>query len=142
MNETARKEESEQIEVLNFYRIGKRLPPNAVYVGRANKRFNLPQSMFANPFPMIDSSDKERSRVIEEYRHWLWEEMAANKISKSDLLSLRGKKLVCYCSPKPCHGNIIKEAVELLLTNESEFNKRINLHKHSIKVKKPTMYCS
>lgn len=71
---------------------------------------------------MKDQSEEERQRVVSEYETWLWQQISNNKITKEDLLKLNGKKLVCYCAPKDCHGNVVKNAIELLLNNEKEFD--------------------
>jgi hypothetical protein len=34
------------------------------------------------------------------------------KVTVQDLLDLDGKTLGCFCKPKGCHGDIIKDAVE------------------------------
>lgn len=113
------------IEVMNFYHLNKIIPKDGVYLGRSNSNFNLKGSKFANPFHMKDQSELERNRVVNEYKVWLWSQIAENKITKSDLLFLAGKKLVCYCAPKLCHSHVVKETVELLINNEPEFDKKI-----------------
>ncbi len=120
-------QKNKEIEVKNFYHIGKKIPEDGVYIGRYNKNFNLQGSLFANPFPMKDNSEEERSRVIQEYQQWLEQQIKTNKITKNDLLQLNNKTLVCFCHPKSCHGDILKETVELLINNESEFDKKYSL---------------
>lgn len=115
-----------EINVLNFYHIGKKIPENGFYIGRANSRLGLKGSIFANPFPMKDNSEDERNRVIDEYESWIWNEIAEQRISKEDLLSLNGKDLVCYCAPKKCHGDILKIIVKLLINNEKLFDEKVN----------------
>lgn len=128
------KNKNDKITVVNFYHLGKKIPEGAIYIGRYSRRFNLKESKFANQFVMSDSSNnEERVRVIKAYKEWLWSEIAENKINKKDLLELSGKKLVCYCSPKSCHGDILKETVELLINNEREFDNRINGYNKKIK---------
>ncbi len=102
--------------VLNFYHIGKVIPEGAVYIGRGNAKLGLIQSKFANPFPAKDKDD--RDRVVELYRKWLWKQIKENVITKEDLMELRGKDLVCYCSPKSCHGDILMKAVEWICKEE------------------------
>lgn len=114
------------IEVVNFYQINKIIPDDGVYIGRANKNFNLESSKFANPFVMKDNSDLERQRVVDDYKNWLFKEISKNNITKKDLMLLNGKKLVCYCSPKLCHGNVLKDIIELLIHNEQNFDNKIN----------------
>ena len=93
-------------------------------MGRYNHNFNLPASIFANPYPV--RTPEERGTTIDKYRDWLWKQIADNNINKADLLALQGKKLVCYCAPKKCHSDVVKEAVELLINNEPEFDRRVD----------------
>ena len=73
-------------------------PPNSVYIGRPSK--------WANPF--IIGKDGTREEVIEKYKNWLLEtEWTTGLIL--DIGELRGKDLVCWCSPLPCHGDILLE---------------------------------
>ena len=123
------------IEVVNFYHIGKHLPEDGVYIGRANRNFNLLGSKLANPFPMKDQSEAERTRVVSEYKDWMWKQIAENNITKNDLIALNGKKLVCYCAKKLCHGDILKETVELLILNENEFDNKVQEHMSQKKLK-------
>ncbi len=78
--------------------------PDIVYIGRG--------SIWGNEEPMKDRSDEERSRVIECYRHQLWSQIQQGIVTKEMLLGLDGKRLACYCVPKPCHGEIILKAIE------------------------------
>jgi hypothetical protein len=81
-----------------------------VYIGRANARYGLPASPFANPFKI--GRDGDRDQVIAQYRAWL--------LARPDLLArlpeLRGKVLACWCkqltSDIPCHGNVLVELTE------------------------------
>lgn len=96
------------MKVLNFYHIGKKIPDNAVYIGRENIKHNLKQSKFANPFPINELHT--RDEVIEAYRKWLWQMLNSGVITKQDILELEGKDLVCYCNPHPCHGDVLLNA--------------------------------
>lgn len=98
------------MRVLNFYHLGKKIPDGAVYIGREMPHFGLKRSKFANPFKL--SKDEVRGATIERYKKWLWEQIKSGDISIDDLLSLDGKDLVCFCSPKPCHGDVLISAVE------------------------------
>lgn len=70
-----------------------------VYIGRGSK--------WGNPF--VIGKDGTREEVIEKYREWI--------LTRADLLNslheLRGKTLGCSCKPKPCHGDVLAELVEL-----------------------------
>lgn len=96
--------------VLNFYHLGKAIPDNAVYIGRASAAHHLPGSPFANPFPV--NAQRTREESIALFRDHLWKSLREGRITETQLLALEGKDLVCYCAPKPCHGHVVAKAVE------------------------------
>lgn len=73
-----------------------------VYIGRGSK--------WGNPFPMKNSSEEERTRVIKLYALWLMK--PEQKHLRDDIESLRGKTLGCYCAPKACHGDVLVALLE------------------------------
>lgn len=76
-----------------YSRRGRRAaPPGAVYVGRGTP--------WGNPFRV--GRDGTRSEVIERFRREV--------LPTLDLTPLRGKDLVCWCAPKPCHADVLLEA--------------------------------
>ena len=82
-----------------------KIPADAVYIGRPSK--------WGNPYKITGSGvDKiVRAKVIENYRGWL----ACRLAVEPDFLEpLRGKDLVCWCSPKPCHGDVLLEFMRAL----------------------------
>ncbi len=79
-----------------------------VYIGRAVPDAGLPASKWGNPFVMEDDSDEERGRAIAEYRAWIVEQPEL----LATLGELRGLRLGCWCSPKPCHGDVLAELIE------------------------------
>lgn len=101
-------------KVLNFYHIGKVIPENAEYMGRAMPHLGLKQSKFANPYKL--SKDEPRGATIERYRVWLWQQIRSGKITIQDLLDLDGKDLVCFCKQPnkevACHCDVILAAIE------------------------------
>ncbi len=81
--------------------------PGDVYIGRANRRFGLAGSKWANPF-RIERGVRTRQQAIDEYRSYVQgrpELMAA-------LPELRGRRLACWCTPAPCHGDVLAELAE------------------------------
>ncbi len=73
--------------------------PGAVYIGRGSK--------WGNPYKI--GEDGDRAQVIAKHEAWLRQQpelMAA-------LGELRGRDLVCFCAPAPCHGDLL-----LRLANE------------------------
>lgn len=71
--------------------------PYDVYIGRPSK--------WGNPFAMEGTSAIERYKVIEQYREWI----KAQPQLMNSLHELKGKVLGCWCSPKPCHGDVLLE---------------------------------
>ena len=78
--------------------------PYDVYIGRANPRKGLKQSIWRNPFK--EGRDGTRSEVIAKFERHLLEE-------RPDLVErlpeLRGKVLACWCAPESCHGDVLLE---------------------------------
>lgn len=110
--------EYSKITVVNMREISKAEKEdeeNYLYIGRPSK--------WQNPFPINKKAkDKmaERERVINEYKKHLWEQIKKGEITREDLLELRGKNLICWCAPLPCHGDVIRNAVDWALNNNPE----------------------
>jgi len=71
------------------------IPPDAVYVGRPSK--------WGNPFKI--KRDGTREEVIAKYAYWIERQPQL----MDDLEELKGKDLVCWCTPLPCHADILLE---------------------------------
>jgi len=69
------------------------IPDGAIYVGRPSK--------WGNPFQI--GRDGTRRQVISKYEDWL----LGNASLLAQIYELRGHDLVCWCSPKDCHGEIL-----------------------------------
>lgn len=67
-------------------------PGGGVYVGRG--------SPWGNPFRI--SFAQTREQVIERFR--------CEVLPSLDVTPLRGKHLICFCAPKPCHADLLLEA--------------------------------
>lgn len=76
--------------------------PYDVYIGRPSR--------WGNPFTI--GKDGTREEVIDKYRTWLWGEIESGTIREEDLAFLHGQRLACWCSPQPCHGDILVSAAE------------------------------
>lgn len=68
------------------------------------------RTRWGNPFPM--KSEKDRSKVIAQYRDWLWKQIKTAQISLEDLADLQGKRLACHCAPAACHGDVLAAAAD------------------------------
>jgi hypothetical protein len=75
-----------------------------VYIGRG--------SMWGNPF--ITGTHGTRDEVIEMYGEYLAKQIMDGKVTVEQLQALHGKRLGCFCKPKSCHGDKIKEIVLLV----------------------------
>jgi hypothetical protein len=79
---------------------------SAVFIGRPSK--------WGNPFHI--GRDGTRHEVIARYMQYLF----ASPELLAALHELKGKDLVCHCSPKPCHGDVLLE-----LANKDELLKEM-----------------
>lgn len=69
------------------------IPEDAVYVGRPTK--------WGNPYQI--GKHGNRASVIRQFEEYL----ARNTTLNKDLDELRGKDLVCWCAPAPCHADVL-----------------------------------
>jgi len=86
-----------------------KIPPDAVYVGRPSKWGNPWRVGERHP---ADGHRLTREEVIEIYRNELPTMLTARDDKGKiilDLHELRGKDLVCWCAPLPCHADILLE---------------------------------
>jgi hypothetical protein len=90
------------------------------YIGRG--------SIWGNPYSHIEIEDEkpqltlagkrltikvaDRNEAIKKYRRMLWAKIKAGEIHLPQLAHLHGMKLACYCSPQPCHGDVLVKAAE------------------------------
>jgi hypothetical protein len=79
------------------------VPKDAIYVGRPTK--------WGNPFVIgkdssYDPVKMDRNSVIVHYCYWIKDHPEIEEAAKSEL---RGKDLVCWCAPLPCHADILLE---------------------------------
>ena len=94
------------MRVLNKHHYkNKPLPENTVYIGRGSK--------WGNPYSHMTGTKAEfkvntREEAIDRYREYL----SSNRDLMESLHEIKGKNLLCYCSPKQCHGNILIEVLE------------------------------
>lgn len=92
------------IEVINKYKI----TPAAqdVYIGRPSK--------WGNPFShqakgtLAEHLVDTRTRAVWSYAEWLLDQPRLLEA----LPELEGKRLVCWCKPQSCHGDVLAYAVE------------------------------
>lgn len=81
-----------------------------LYIGRTmpGKRYFINQG-WGNPFKFAlgRRDGSHRMSVIEQYRVFLLANTAL--LTRIDRGELDGKRLGCFCHPKPCHGDVLVE---------------------------------
>jgi hypothetical protein len=83
-----------------------------VYIGRAARQggWNLAPSDWANPFvlPKKGATDEDRAAVLARYEAYV----RSNAQLMARLPELAGRRLGCWCAPKPCHGDVLVKLVK------------------------------
>jgi hypothetical protein len=81
--------------VLNKYHLpNQEIPPNAEYIGRPSK--------WGNPFAL--NPLHSRAYVITQFERYI---RSNPKLMEAAKRELKGKDLVCFCAPLPCHGDVL-----------------------------------
>lgn len=85
--------------------------PGDVYIGRP--------SPLGNPFVL--GRDGDRAMVIAKYRSWLNKQIAEgvgnlayDELRRLLVLARRPIRLMCYCAPLACHGDVVAEVLRKL----------------------------
>lgn len=81
-----------------------------VYIGRKGKGHD---GYFGNPFAL--QPGEPRGATIERFREYAEKRIAEDPEYRSRVRGLYDKTLVCFCHPKPCHGDILAELAERLM---------------------------
>jgi hypothetical protein len=69
-------------------------PRGAIYVGRPTKWGN----------PIVLEREEDRAEVLRDYEAWLLRQRHLIDAAKREL---KGKDLVCWCAPLPCHADVL-----------------------------------
>jgi hypothetical protein len=89
------------------------IPPDAVYVGRPSKWGN--PYKIGDKHPTIPGATISREDAIILYHFHLLSLYANGRLPNFD--ELRGKDLVCWCAPLPCHADILLELANKKVNN-------------------------
>ena len=102
--------------------IGKKWDHKAEYIGRG--------SPLGNPFNMRNPS--ERDDVCEKYEKWFYTRIderdpnVINELSRLINLARQGDLILgCFCSPKRCHGETIKNYMDNIMI-EADFQRFVD----------------
>lgn len=102
------------INVLNKYKLNGN-EENIIYIGRP--------SVLGNPFSHLKGTKAQckvqsRDEAVDKYEDWLRSKLNNDKNLTKEMLKLYkiakcgDLNLVCWCSPKRCHGDVIKKIIE------------------------------
>ena len=87
------------------------------YIGRAGivfidgERYPKKSSSFHNPFKI--GKDGDRDEVIDKYRSYIIDNIGKNESLMKQLISMKGKRLGCWCYPDACHGDVLLELIDM-----------------------------
>lgn len=80
-----------------------------VYIGRIGGTY-MPdpphRGCFGNPYRIGEYSRTECIRLFKEY---FLKRIEKDEVFRTAVLALQGKRLGCFCKPRACHGDVIKE---------------------------------
>ena len=89
------------------------------YIGRKNDLYGFEGSVLAN---RKRDYGMNRDESVERYRVWLWEEVKKKGEVYEYLVELveklkNGEDVIlgCWCKPKRCHGDVVKNCLEWML---------------------------
>lgn len=99
-------------EVISIYKapVGWQKDERYVYIGRAGKGMD---GYFGNPVAVgktcivCGKTHVGGGETLPCYEVWLKRRLVADKKFAEKVKALKGKVLVCFCKPKPCHGDVL-----------------------------------
>ena len=123
------------IEVVNLKFYKPMMHDVRVYIGRQRSLWKarhihdlIDMSVLGNPFVMTSYTSEQRDKVVEEYRNYFEERVKSGKFRDAVVRLYRMNeaghniKLVCFCAPERCHGEIIKNFIDNHSTEKGEEN--------------------
>lgn len=101
---------------------------NVFYIGRGSNLGN-PYTSIKNRETLAEYTVDSRAESIECFRNYLndcierRDERVCSTLNHIYKLAISGEVyLACYCSPKQCHGDVIKEIIENKIKEKSLVN--------------------
>lgn len=89
-------------------------PADAVYIGRGSPWGNMYTHLDVEDHPDFETPTKvaTREEAVEKYREHVMKSPRFRELIKENL---KGKDLLCFCTPKKCHGEVL-----IWIANEEE----------------------
>jgi hypothetical protein len=88
-----------------------------VYIGRAGHGHD---GYFGNPVhrnrrcPVCGATHYERGDTIACFERYFLERLTRDPEYRRRIIELKGKRLGCFCNPRPCHGDVIARWIDEL----------------------------
>ena len=105
-------------------------PPHHYYVGRPGRiareetgRGAVDATILGNPFTLGDHGED----AVELYRRHLFDALRQPEVRELLLAMPPEAALVCSCSPRPCHGEVIATAWEWLFRRHRRMRQVVRL---------------
>ncbi len=89
------------------YAAAAKAQPSFRYIGREMKPHGLEGSEWANTAKITEDTPEARAAAIREFVVQL-----LDNANRSELGILAGRDLLCWCSPKLCHGDALAELIK------------------------------
>jgi hypothetical protein len=95
----------ESPEILAHFRTHNSWPAGTVYIGRGFPKLKIPGSKWGTFHVVrmtLEGRHGTREEIIVEFERDLYGSVLIN-----DIHELRGCDLLCWCTPRPCHGDVL-----------------------------------
>lgn len=92
-----------------------------VYIGRRFKRgkYNFEESLFHNPYTLKEFNG-DRKLCLDAFYKYFYKRIQTDKDFKQDVLELRHEILGGWCKPLDCHGNTIKNYIDMYFADKED----------------------
>jgi len=87
--------------------------PQYVYIGRKGKGFD---GYFGNPY--LVTSERSRQEALNAFIDHANHRIRQDSKYRERVKGLYGKTLVCFCDPKPCHGDYLEYLADHLFEGD------------------------
>ena len=74
----------------------------AIYIGRGEGE----RGIYGNPFTCGQNDPFGRVACIRKFMDYFWRRMKEDVQFNLKVQQLKGKELLCWCAPLPCHGEV------------------------------------
>ncbi len=90
------------VKVVNKYKIGKKNPLTDIYIGKG--------TIVGNPFTVKEFGRGEAIRLYKIHFDYMMQH--SQEFRDYVGIATEYDNLVCYCAPKRCHGDILKDWID------------------------------